>query len=154
MKHGFPSPNAFACGHFLDDMARLGYLVKWVIWTIPLGWAVGSACAGFLWSLDAVTHLRETHPWLLWCLPLFGALGAWMYRWLGREAEGGSNLVIDAIHEPATGIPPRMAPLVYIGTLLTHLGGGSAGREGTAVQMGGGIASALARWYRLGHSPA
>jgi len=154
MQQSSPLPNDFGCGHFFDDVARLGrYLLKWAIWTIPLGWAVGSACAGFLWSLDAVTHLRETHPWLLFCLPVFGALAAWIYHVLGCEAEGGSNLVIDAIHEPGTGIPPRMAPLVYTGTLLTHLGGGSAGREGTAVQMGGGIASALAGWYRMGETP-
>jgi H+/Cl- antiporter ClcA len=114
---------------------------------------VGSACAGFLWSLDTVTHLRVNHPWLLCCLPLFGALEAWMYRWLGREAEAGSNLVIDSSHEAATGIQTRMAPLVYFGTMLTHLGVGSAGREGTAVQMRGGIAIALARWYRMGQSP-
>ena len=60
-------PDDFGYGHFLDDVARLcRYLLKWAIWAIPLGWALGSACAGFLWSLDAVTHLRVTHPWLLW----------------------------------------------------------------------------------------
>ena len=76
-----------------------------------------------------------------------------MYLWLGLEAEAGSNLVIDSSHEAATGKQERMAPLVYFGTMLTHLGVGSAGREGTAVQMRGGIASALARWYRMGQSP-
>ena len=141
-------------GHFREDLTRLSiHLAKWILLVLPLGFSVGTACAIFLWSLDGVTAFRISHPWLLWCLPLFGALGALMYRWLGRDAEGGSNLVIDAIHEPGTGIPPRMAPLVYAGTLLTHLGGGSAGREGTAVQMGGGIASALAGWYRMGDSP-
>lgn len=83
------------------------HLLKWAILIIPLGWAIGSACAGFLWSLDAVTNFRIHHPWLLWCLPLFGALGALMYHWLGRNAEAGSNLVIDAIHKPATAIPPE-----------------------------------------------
>jgi len=141
-------------GHLRVDLVRLTmHLAKWGLLVFPLGVAVGSACAGFLWSLDWVTDLRFSHPWLLFCLPVFGALAAWIYHVLGREAEGGSNLVIDAIHEPGTGIPPRMAPLVYTGTLLTHLGGGSAGREGTAVQMGGGIASALAGWYRMGETP-
>ncbi len=141
-------------GHLRQDVTCLAmHLGKWILLVFPLGILVGSACAGFLWSLDEVTAFRIRHPWLLWCLPLLGALGALMYWWLGRDAEAGSNLVIDAIHEPGTGIPPRMAPLVYAGTLLTHLGGGSAGREGTAVQMGGGIASALAGWYRLGGTP-
>ena len=153
MNQWFQFWNRSGCGHLLVDLTLLClYLLKWAILTIPLGWTIGSACAGFLWSLDAVTHLRINHPWLLFCLPPLGALSALMYRWLGPEAEAGSNLVIDAIHEPATAIPPRMAPLVYAGTILTHVGGGSAGREGTAVQMGGAIASALAHWYKLGES--
>jgi H+/Cl- antiporter ClcA len=73
-----------------------------------------------------------------------------MYHWLGRAVEGGNNLVVDAVHEPAAGLPPRIVPLIFIGTVATHVAGGSAGREGTAVQMGGGIASALASLYRLG----
>jgi H+/Cl- antiporter ClcA len=72
-----------------------------------------------------------------------------LYHWLGRSVEGGSNLIVDQIHEPGGGVPTRIVPLVFIGTIVTHLCGGSAGREGTAVQMGGGIASAMARMLKV-----
>jgi H+/Cl- antiporter ClcA len=75
---------------------------------------------------------------------------AWVYGRFGKSAEGGNNLIMEQIHEPGGGVPRRMAPLILIATLVTHLFGGSAGREGTAVQMGGSIASAFGRWFRLG----
>lgn len=111
--------------------------------------AVGSACAFFLWSLEAVTRVRFDHPWLLYLLPLAGMAVAWLYRRHGGTSDGGNNLILDRIHDPGGGVPRRMAPLVLFGTLVTHLCGGSAGREGTAVQMGGSIASAVARYFRL-----
>ena len=73
----------------------------------------------------------------------------WIYHRLGREAERGNNLLMDEIHAPGGGVPRRMAPLVLIGTLLTHLCGGSAGREGTAVQMGGSLAAAYAKLFHV-----
>jgi H+/Cl- antiporter ClcA/PII-like signaling protein len=72
-----------------------------------------------------------------------------LYHYYGRSAEGGNNLIMDQIHQPGGGVPLRMAPLVLFGTVATHLFGGSAGREGTAVQMGGSMASAFCRWFRL-----
>lgn len=115
----------------------------------PVGGAVGCAVALFLWSLDRATQTRFAHPWLLYLLPIAGiAIGA-MYHLLGKSVEAGNNLIIDQIHEPGGGVPARMAPLVLIGTVITHLFGGSAGREGTAVQMGGSIASTFTRLYRL-----
>ncbi len=111
--------------------------------------AVGCACAFFLWSLDAVTTVRFEHPWLLWCLPVAGMAVAWLYHRHGGTSDGGNNLILDRIHDPGGGVPRRMAPLVLLGTLVTHLFGGSAGREGTAVQMGGSIASAVARRFQL-----
>ncbi len=110
---------------------------------------VGSACALFLWSLDRVTGLRFSHPWLLWLLPVAGVAVGCVYHFVGKSAEGGNNLLLDEIHQPGGGVPRRMAPLILFGTLVTHLFGGSAGREGTAVQMGGSIASTFARALRL-----
>jgi len=109
----------------------------------------GSACALFLWSLDRLTRMRWDNPWLLFLLPLAGVGIGLLYGRLGRRAEGGNNLIIEQIHEPGGGVPARMAPLVLAGTLVTHLFGGSAGREGTAVQMGGSIASLAGRLLRL-----
>ncbi len=109
----------------------------------------GSACAFFLAALEAVTRVRFAHPWLLFLLPLAGCAVARVYHRHGGDSEAGSNLILDRIHDPGGGVPRRMAPLVLFGTLVTHLFGGSAGREGTAVQMGGSIAGGVARHLRL-----
>ena len=128
-------------------IARAG--LKWLALIIPMAMAVGSAVAFFLWSLDAVTGVRFDHPWLLYLLPIAGFLVGLLYHHYGRSAEGGNNLIIEQIHQPGGGVPRRMAPLILFGTLVTHLFGGSAGREGTAVQMGGSIASGFCRLLRL-----
>lgn len=116
---------------------------------VLLAAAVGSASAFFLWSLDFVTQVRFSKPWLLYLLPVAGLCVGLLYHLYGKSAAGGNNLILDEIHQPGGGVPSRMAPLVLIGTLLTHLFGGSAGREGTAVQMGGSIAATLGRWLKL-----
>jgi len=123
--------------------------IQWIVFLFIVGSAIGSACAFFLWSLDEVTHIRWTHPWLLYGLPLGGLLVALLYHHYGASVEGGTNLILDEIHQPGGGIPKRMTPFVLFGTLLTHLCGGSVGREGTAVQMGGSIASAFARFLKF-----
>lgn len=110
---------------------------------------VGSLCALFLWALDEATRTRFDNPWLLFALPFAGVAVGFLYHWTGRSAEGGNNLIVDQIHEPGGGVPLRMAPLIFLSTVLTHLFGGSAGREGTAVQLGGSIASGFARAFRL-----
>jgi H+/Cl- antiporter ClcA len=74
---------------------------------------------------------------------------ALLYQRFGKSVEGGNNLIMEQIHEPGGGVPSRMAPLILVGTVVTHLFGGSAGREGTAVQMGGSIASTFGRLLRL-----
>lgn len=125
------------------------YLLRWTLLVLPLSVAAGSAVALFLWSLDAVTDVRFAHPWLLYLLPLAGVGIFFLYRWGGKQADAGNNLIIDEIHEPGAGVPLRMAPLVLGTTLITHLFGGSAGREGTAVQIGGSFAEGFARWLRL-----
>jgi H+/Cl- antiporter ClcA/PII-like signaling protein len=125
-------------------------LFKWSALIIPPAVLAGSASALFLWSLEYVTRLRWDHPWLLFLLPLGGLLIGLLYHWFGRSAEAGTNLIMDEIHEPGGGVPVRMAPLVFIGTIVTHLFGGSAGREGTAVQMGGALAGWFGRACRIG----
>ncbi|EDY21106.1 Chloride channel core [Chthoniobacter flavus Ellin428] len=139
-----------AIRHLLQNvLGHIAFSLRWLIYIVPMAAVVGSACAFFLWGLEQVTHWRFEHPWLLYFLPLAGVAVGLLYHYYGRSAEGGNNLIMDQIHEPGGGVPRRMAPLVLFGTLVTHLFGGSAGREGTAVQMGGSIASAFCRWYRL-----
>jgi H+/Cl- antiporter ClcA len=127
-------------------------LARWALALSAMAASTGTACALFLWALDAVTRLRFEHPWLLFLLPLAGALVGGLYHLVGKTAEGGNNLIIDQIHEPGGGVPRRMAPLILVSTVITHLFGGSAGREGTAVQMGGSLASGFALSFKLGSS--
>ena len=129
----------------------LGQLLRWTLLALPVALVAGSATALFLWSLDEVTQLQWAHPGLLWFLPLGGVAVGLLYHYLGKGSDKGNNLLIDEIHQPGGGVPTRMAPLVLIGTLVTHLFGGSAGREGTAVQMGGSLAAMLARLFRVDH---
>jgi H+/Cl- antiporter ClcA len=124
-------------------------VLRWALILIPMAAVVGALCAAFLWSLDAVTRLRFALPWLLYLLPIGGFAVGLLYHLTGRSVEGGNNLIVEQIHEPGGGVPLRMAPLIFFGTVVTHLFGGSAGREGTAVQLGGSLASSFGRALRL-----
>lgn len=127
-------------------------LLKWAAVVTPMAIVVGSLVALFLWALDEATALRFDHPWLIYAMPVAGFAMVFVYGRFGGAAEGGNNLIVDQIHEPGGGVPLRMAPLILVSTVVTHLVGGSAGREGTAVQMGGSLASSFGRMFRL--SPA
>lgn len=134
---------------FREHVSLVVFAIRWVLIAAPVAALVGSACALFLWLLDLATRTRWSHPWLLFLLPAAGVAISLMYRRLGRSSERGNNFIIDELHEPSAGVPAAMAPLVLIGTVVTHLFGGSAGREGTAVQIGGSFASQFGRWLRL-----
>ncbi len=134
---------------FFQQYPALPYILQWLSLSTLIGLVVGSASAGFLVSLEWVTNYRESHQWIIALLPVAGVCIGWMYHFYGREAEKGNNLLIDAIDDPIKVIPFRMAPFVYIGTLATHLFGGSAGREGTALQMAGALTARLSDWLRL-----
>jgi len=129
-------------------------------WDLGMGAVVGVlsgvASALFLWLLARTIQLRTRHLWLIALLPVFGVISAWLYRRFGKESEKGGTLIMDEVLEFQGRVPTRMAPLVLVGTLLTHLGGGSAGREGTAVQMGASLARTLGKlrwpWLRLTRS--
>lgn len=127
----------------------VSYLFKWTCLVLPVSITVGSLVALFLWLLDKAINLRFANPWLLFLLPLSGILIYFLYKLSGKNAEGGNNLIMDEIHEPGGGVPFRMAPLVLLTTVITHLFGGSAGREGTAVQIGGSIAQFFAKKLKL-----
>lgn len=125
-------------------------LVRWITFGLLVGVASGISSAFFLWLLNLATDWRLQEPRLLLLLPLCGPLIAWLYSGANRVALGGNNLILEQIHQPGQRVPLRMAPLVLVTTVLTHLCGGSAGREGTAVQMGGSLADGLGRAFRLG----
>jgi H+/Cl- antiporter ClcA len=119
------------------------------VWAMVLGLIaliVGSTSAGFLITLDWVGTWRDQHLMIIALLPIAGFFVAWMYHKWGVSAEGGNNLIIQEIQEPQKPIPMIMAPLIYVGTLITHLFGGSAGREGTAVQMAAALTDPISKW--------
>lgn len=123
------------------EISIIRYLIKWLFICLLIGGLIGTASAGFLISLEWVTNYRESNKWIIALLPVAGLLTGMSYYYFGKEVEAGNNLLIDTIHKPSRKkIPFLMAPLVYLGTIASHLFGGSAGREGTAIQMAGSIA--------------
>lgn len=122
--------------------------LKWIIFAIIVGILVGLCGTAFYFALSLVTVLRTQNTWLIFLLPLGGVGIVAMYRILHNEKDTGTNLVISAIHSDDE-LPLRMAPLIFVSTLITHLFGGSAGREGAALQMGGSIGNALGKLFRF-----
>src|SRR5450830_1162814 len=133
-----------------EQLSMLVYLARWLVLASAVGALAGLASSALLLSLEWATDTRNAHRWLLWLLPLAGFAVGLLYHLLGKSVEGGNNLLIDEIHDPKKIVPKRMAPLILLGTVITHLFGGSAGREGTAVQMGGALADMITRITRLG----
>lgn len=116
---------------------------------MPVSLVIGSMVALFLWLLTLSIHYRFAHKWLLYLLPLAGVLIHFIYKAIGSSSEKGNNLIIDEIHQPGGGVPKQMMPIILVTTIITHLFGGSAGREGTAVQMGGSIAAMFGNWLKV-----
>ena len=113
--------------------ARLLAWRRWLVLGSLVGVASGSASALFLWLLAGATSFRELHAPLVYALPLAGLGIGWLYERFGQTIKAGNNLIIETIHDGGPAVPLRMGPMVLIGTVLTHLFGGSVGREGTAV---------------------
>jgi len=129
--------------------APLRFALRWILPSTCIALVSGLSSGIFLWSLERVTDLRLAHPWLLWFLPIAGLLSGLVYKGLGKTSEAGNNLILAQVRESTAPVPTRMAPLVLGGTLLTHLFGGSAGREGTAIQMAAALSDPLTRLFRL-----
>lgn len=125
----------------------LRVFAKWLVIASVTGAVGGLIGAAFHLSVDGANGLRASFPWLLWLLPAIGVLIALIYRYTHLESEG-TNVVIDSIHLGER-IPLALVPVIFASTVLTHLGGGSAGREGAALQIGGGLGWSLGRLFRL-----
>ena len=122
--------------------------LKWLLFACVIGVVVGLVSISFYYAFDFVTDLRLAHPWLLFLLPLGGVAIILVYRISGMENDRGTNFVLLAVREN-TALPLRTAPLVYISTLITHLLGGSSGREGAILQIGGSISASIGRAMHL-----
>lgn len=123
--------------------------MRWVALGSVVGALAGLSSAAFLETLSWATDARTAHGWLLFLLPVAGLAVGLVYHYLGGRSRDGNTLIIEEIHEPVSWVPRRMAPLVFGGTIVTHLFGGSAGREGTAIQMAGSLTDAFSRLIRL-----
>ena len=128
-----------------ESFALVVELLRWTPMAAAVGVLAGSASGLLLWSLNVATNFREAHRWIIWLLPVIGLLMGWTYSRYGEEVAAGNDLILDEIHVPKKPILFRMTPMILVATFLTHLFGGSAGREGTAVQTGGSLADQLGR---------
>lgn len=133
----------------IEQVLTLVYLFKWFLICLILGIIVGGISAFFLLSLEWATNYRESHLWIIALLPLGGFVIGLSYHLYGKSVVKGNNLLLEEFHSPKKIIPFKMAPLVLFGTILTHLVGGSAGREGTAVQVGGAVADRFTKILKL-----
>lgn len=141
----------FEAGHALI------HLLRWLPVAAVVGALAGSASALLLVSLAWATDFRERHIWIVALLPLAGLGVGALYWYFGRSVDAGNNLILEEIHaevgagvrEPRAVIPFRMTPLILLGTIVTHLFGGSAGREGTAIQTGASLADQICRPLKM-----
>ena len=127
---------------------RLLSVIKWTVFSHLLGLFLGVMGAGFYHGIAFVTNLRLAHPRFLLLLPAGAVLIRFLYRLLHYEEDGGTNLVLSAIHAKDD-IPLRMAPLIFISTILSHLSGASVGREGAALQFGGSIGNFVGKLFHF-----
>ena len=122
-------------------------LLKWAAVSFAIGAASGAVGSVFHHCVDTATYLRGAYPWLLWCLPLAGLVIVGLYQLLNTQGMG-TDAVLDAVLDGRR-LKWQLAPSIFLGTVLTHLCGGAAGREGAALQLGGTIGQGTGRLLRL-----
>ena len=134
------------------DIRRALAVGKWVVFSCITGALIGPVGALFCWLMSLATKLRTTYPHFLYLLPFGAIIIQYTYSALKKRdvtySATGTNLVLSAIQSKDE-IPRRMAPLIFVSTIFSHLAGASVGREGAALQMGGSIGNAIGRLFRL-----
>lgn len=131
-----------------ENVQKLKAPVKWIVFAVLSGLIVGGVGTLFYFCLGKVTQLRGTYPQVIWLLPFGGLLIVGAYRLLHDADDKGTNLVISSIYSGEK-LPLRMAPLIFLSTLITHFLGGSAGREGAALQLGGSIGNTMGELFHF-----
>ena len=134
----------YYAGHIRYDMTNL---IKWLLLAVLTGLMVGFISSLFARALKFVTTYRIEHFWVFFLLPAAGLVIVFLYQKLGQD-DGGTNQVLSTIRSQDD-VPFHSAPLIFISTILTHFAGGSAGREGAAIQLGGSIGNQLGSWFRI-----
>ena len=125
-------------------------LAKWLVYSCFIGALVGLVAAAFHHGIHWASLVRDQNPWIILFLPLGGVAIILLYRWCGMEKDRGTNLVLVAVRD-AERLKLRTAPLIFLSTILTHLVGGSAGREGAALQLGASLSAYVGQKLRLDH---
>ena len=128
--------------------ANIRYFIKWSALALAIGSVAGAAGTIFSMGVSWATGFRLSHPSMLFFLPVSGLLIVWMYHSFHEEGNRGTNMVIDAISSNER-VTPATGSLIFFSTILTHLGGGSSGREGAALQLGGSIGNSFGEWFNL-----
>lgn len=128
--------------------ANIRYFIKWSALALVIGSVAGAAGTIFSMGVSWATGFRLSHPSMLFFLPVSGLLIVWLYHSFHEERNRGTNMVIDAISSNER-VTPATGPLIFFSTILTHLGGGSSGREGAALQLGGSIGNSFGEWFKL-----
>ncbi len=130
---------------FNTRMKHLGrhlvLLARWIVLGVIIGLFVGAFSTLFAWLVMKATSFRTEHWQTIFLLPFVGVFIAFMYKVSGHEHDGGTNIILEAVQDDAKKAPFLQAPLIFTGTVLTHFAGGSAGREGAALQIGGSLGS-------------
>lgn len=124
----------------------LGFL-RWAFVGVLVGIVIGLVGTAFAYSITFATQLRTDYTWILFLLPILGLIIVWIYNRAGMADQPGTNMILLSVRTDEN-VPFAMAPVIFATSFLTHLGGGSAGREGAALQIGGSIAQQIGRWLK------
>ncbi len=135
--------------NFKNSLSYIKTLLKWLIIAGVVGVVGGVIGSVFHETIDAVTHIREENRFVMYFLPLGGLVIVWLYSIMPSKGKIDTNRVIDAVKKDDEKVPLIMTPLIFISTVITHFLGGSAGREGAALQLGGSIGYNLGKVCRL-----
>lgn len=132
---------------FKESRKALISFFRWALVGIMVGIVVGLVGTAFSAAISFATEFRTSHNWALYILPVLGIVIVWLYNRAGMEEQPGTNMILLSVREEKE-VPFKIAPVIFATSFLTHLGGGSAGREGAALQIGGGISQQIGRWMK------
>ena len=138
----------FVMHGMIHALLHLRLLLRWIILSVTLGAILGVIGAGFVESIHRGTEYRRAHLWCYGLLPLGGLLIVWLYRVTNDKHDKGTNMVLASLRSEAS-LPMQMAPLIFLTTIITHFVGGSAGREGAALQLGGSLGDLFGKVVKL-----
>ena len=127
-------------------------LLKWMVLSVLIGGIIGGIASVFSYAVTWATGFRQAHPLIILGMPLGGLVIVCLYKIMGQEKNSGTNMVLTVVRASDEEIPGQVTPLILISTVITHLFGGSSGREGAALQFGASVGDVMARRLHLNES--